>query len=190
MIALTGIIYPFVVTAIATLTMQNRASGSLLITEGEQKIIGSKFIAQKFTSDRYFWPRPSACDYDAEASAGSNLGPTSSVLKKAIDERKAQIRKAHELAETDPVPNELLFASGSGLDPDISPKTAYFQIARVAKARQLDPEEGKKVIKALVDQCIRKRRFGFLGKPAVNVLELNMALDAKIDDSKLGLQND
>jgi potassium-transporting ATPase KdpC subunit len=184
MIIMTGVIYPFVITAIATLAMQDTASGSLLITEGVEKIVGSQFIAQKFTTNGYFWPRPSACDYDAVASGGSNLGPTSRRLRKAIDDRRVVIQAAHELAADDHIPHELLFASGSGLDPDISPETAYFQISRVIKARNLPAEEGEKMMRALIHQCTRTRRFGLLGHPTVNVLQLNMELDRKMSGLK------
>lgn len=163
----TGILYPAVVTIIAQTTMKHKAEGSLISTTDAKltnsKLIGSKLIAQKFSSDRYFWPRPSSGDYNPLASGGSNLGPISPALVKAVAERKAKY------ASSD-VPAELLYASGSGLDPHISPNTAFFQIERVAKARNM-PQEA---LKMLVTKHIERQ---FLGRPCVNVLKLNIALD-------------
>ncbi len=153
---LTGIIYPAVITVIAKTTMNHKAEGSFI------KNVGSKLIAQKFTSDNYFWPRPSNGDYNALASGGSNLGPISPALKKAVNERKAKY--------SSDAPSELLYTSASGLDPHISPHTAYYQIERIAKARALPKDK----LIALVDHHIEKQ---LLGRPCVNVLELNLALD-------------
>lgn len=170
MTLLTGIIYPLIVTAIAQLTMKQKADGNILSVN--EKKVGASLIAQKFESDRYFWPRPSSVDYNPLPSGGSNLGPISEALKKAVAERQEKILKTHPVAK-EQIPPELLFASGSGLDPHISIAAAYFQIERIAKARGL---EAKK-IKSLIDDMGIKRSFGFLGEACVNVLLLNHALD-------------
>lgn len=170
MTVLTGMIYPLLITAVAQLTMKQKAGGDFLSSKG--KIIGATLIAQKFESDRYFWPRPSSVDYNPLPSGGSNLGPTSAALKKAVEERQDKIGKAQG-GNKDKIPAELLFASGSGLDPHINIPTAYFQIERIAKARGV---EGN-AIKSLVDKMTIKRGWGFLGEACINVLVLNMALD-------------
>lgn len=157
MMFVTGIVYPLVVTLISFATMKNTASGSMVST------VGSKLIAQEFTSDRFFWPRPSAVNYNPLSSGGSNLSVTSAELKKLVALRRAKFVTAH-------VPQELLFASASGLDPHISPECAYFQIDRVAHARGID----KKIIQNLVESHIERP---FFGKPCVNVLVLNLALE-------------
>lgn len=168
MTVLTGILYPLSITVIANMAMPKKAKGSMVTHNN--KIVGSLLIGQKFESEKYFWSRPSAIDYNPLPSGGTNLGPTSEDLKKIVDKRRS-ILATHN--KTDEIPSELLFASGSGLDPHISPKTAYFQIARVAKART---REGKE-LKNLIDSLTQKRRFGFLGAKYVNVLKLNLALD-------------
>lgn len=156
MTILTGIIYPLVVTGISQLFIPWQANGSLI--QKSEQIIGSSLIAQNTTNDRYFWPRPSAIDYDPmKPSGGSNLGPTSKKLKDQIEERKKKVGNK--------APAELLYASGSGLDPHISIKAAYYQIPRIAKVRSLD----KKQLKTLVDSL----KEGFY----VNVLLLNQELD-------------
>lgn len=163
MTVLTGLVYPLLVTAIAALTMPKLANGSL-VKKGEQ-VIGSRLIAQNMRdSDRYFWPRPSAIDYDPlKPSGGSNLGPTSQKLKQIVTERREKVGAQ--------APLELLFASGSGLDPHISLKTAYFQIPRIAKSRSMNEID----LKNLVDRL--SEGFGFLGTGYVNVFSLNQALD-------------
>lgn len=166
MTALTGLIYPLLITGIAQVTMPKRANGSLV--QQEEKTIGSALIAQNTTGDCYFWPRPSAVDYDPmKPSGGSNLGPTSKKLKLAVEDRK---QKAGETA-----PPELLYASGSGLDPHISLQAAYFQIPRVAKSRSINEVDVKK----LIDTLSEGRQLGFLGDRYVNVLRLNQALDER-----------
>lgn len=170
MTALTGLIYPLFITGIAQLTMKKKAGGNFIVSN--DKIIGAALIGQKFESDKYFWPRPSAIDYNPLPSGGSNLGPTSAALKKAVDERKQKIEKSSNF-HNENIPTELLFASGSGLDPHISVDTAYFQIGRIAKARNMDNKD----ITHLIDHMTIKRTFGFLGDPHVNVLMLNIALD-------------
>lgn len=164
MTVLTGVIYPLFITGIAQLTMAKLANGSL-IQKGD-KVVGSVLIAQDMTEDRYFWARPSAVDFDPiKPSGGSNLGPTSQKLKETVEERK---KKFGEDA-----PTELLYASGSGLDPHISLETAYFQIPRVAKARSINENQ----LKNLIHELSEGNQFGFLGTRYVNVLLLNQALD-------------
>lgn len=172
---LTGIFYPFVITKTAYFTMHEKAEGSFIASH--DTIIGSSLIAQKFTSASYFWPRPSAVDYNPLPSGGSNLGPTSAALRKIIDERREMLIQAHKLGGAVQVPSELLFASGSGLDPHISPETAYFQMDRIIQARGLNLQIGRYNLKRLVDSHIEKKCFGFLGECYVNVLLLNKALD-------------
>lgn len=172
---LTGILYPLLITAVAQLTMKQTADGNFLASKEKMAgapLVGATLIAQKFESDKYFWPRPSSIDYNPLPSGGSNLGPTSVALKKAIEERQEKIAKSHSI-EKDKIPAELLFASGSGLDPHITVSTAYFQIERIAKSRSIESKE----IKSLVDKTTIKRGLGFLGETCVNVLVLNRALD-------------
>lgn len=164
MTLLTGMIYPFLITLIAQFTMPHLANGSL-VQQGKH-IVGSVLIAQNIVDDRYFWPRPSAIEYDPiKPSGGSNLGPTSKKLKDIVKARKQKIG--------DHAPSELLYASGSGLDPHISLDVAYFQIPRVAHKRSIHEDELKK----LVDSQSEGNQLGFLGPRYVNVLLLNQVLD-------------
>ena len=160
---LTGLLYPLLVTAIAQLVFPRQAKGSL--ARNGDKIIGSELLAQKFENPRYFWPRPSAADFATIPSGASNKGPTSEELRKAIAERRQ-----HFGADA---PADLLAASGSGLDPHLSPAAARHQVVRLAQARNLPPEK----LAALVDQLTEGPQLGFLGEPRVNVLALNRALD-------------
>lgn len=170
MIVLLGFLYPFVMTGISQAIFPRQASGDFLTRGGQ--VVGSRLIAQKFEKSEYFWSRPSAVDYNPLPSGGSNLGPASTDLKKIVDERKTKLKAAHPEQTVEP-PHDLLFASGSGLDPHISPAAAQYQLQRVAKARNITNEK----VQSLIEQASEGRQFGILGEARVNVLVLNMALD-------------
>jgi len=174
-IVLTGVIYPLVVWGIGAVLFPRQASGSLL-TSADGSVIGSSLIGQSFASDKYFHSRPSAAGangYDAMASSFSNLGPTSKALISAVETRLAEVVRA-DGATRGSVPVDMVTASASGLDPDISPDNAALQTSRVARTRGLSVG----AVKQLVAAHTRGRDLGFLGEPRVNVLELNLALDA------------
>jgi len=168
-------LYPLVVFGISQALFRDKANGSLIVDQ-DGTVRGSKLLAQGFTADKYFHPRPSAAGngYDAASSGGSNLGPTSQKLSDAIKDRVAAYRKENGLSETEPVPADAVTASGSGLDPQISLRNAELQTPRVAKARGLSEEK----VRELVQQNTDGRNLGVLGEPGVNVLELNLALDS------------
>jgi K+-transporting ATPase ATPase C chain len=166
----TGVIYPLAVTGVAQVFFHHQANGSLVSDNGQ--VIGSGLIGQPVSDPRYFWGRLSAVDYDAAASSGSNLAPTNPALLAAV-QRRIEALKAADPDNQEPVPGDLVTASASGLDPDISIAAARYQVPRVARCRGLSQDE----VLALVDRFTAGRQLGILGEPRVNVLALNLALD-------------
>ncbi|MCX5751109.1 MAG: K(+)-transporting ATPase subunit C [Candidatus Saganbacteria bacterium] len=154
---LTGLIYPFLITLIGQVAFNNQSNGSMFVYHG--RVVGSTLIGQKFDQDKYFWPRPSAVDYNPLPSGGSNLSATSAKLKSDVATREAK-----------------LYASGSGLDPHISPAAAFFQVDRIVKARHFDSAQKGEIIN-LINQLTEGRDFRVLGEKRVNVLKLNASLD-------------
>lgn len=178
--ALTGALYPLAVTAVAQALFPAQANGSLLERDG--KVLGSQLIGQAFSEPRYFWPRPSATapvPYNAAASAGSNLGPLNPALERVVAQRVAVLRAADPDNRLS-VPIDLVTASGSGLDPHISPAAARFQRDRVARARGLQPAR----VQTLIEDHTEGRALGALGETRVNVLTLNLALDSELDSTR------
>jgi len=171
-----GVVYPLVITVFAQVVFHNQANGSLVERDG--KLIGSALLAQQFQSTNYFWPRPSACSYGTgptgiAASSGSNLGPTSGALQTNVINNASAFISGNNLPTNTVVPEDMVFASASGLDPHISPESARLQTARVALARGLSLDK----VKELVEQFIEPPQWGFLGEARVNVLLLNVSLD-------------
>lgn len=169
----TGVAYPLLVTGMAQLVFPNQANGSLIYQNA--KPVGSALIGQPFDDPKYFWSRLSATGpfpYNAAASSGSNLGPTNEALMKAVEARVQVLRQA-DSSNTQPIPVDLVTASGSGLDPHISPAAALYQVPRVARARNLE----ESVVRRLVEKHSEGRQWEFLGEPRVNVLKLNLALN-------------
>ncbi len=174
---ITGILYPLVMTVLLQLAFPRQANGSLIERDG--KVVGSELMAQQFTGPKYFWPRPSAASYGTgpsgfSAGSGSNLGPTSAQLQTNVRTNAKALRDGSKLAADAPVPADLVYASASGVDPHISPEGAAFQVSRVSAARGM----GEDQVKALVEKFTEPSQWGFLGEPRVNVLLLNLALDA------------
>lgn len=172
MLALTvilGALYPVAMWGVGQAVAHDKANGSLVIVDGHP--VGSRLIAQQFTDPEWLWPRPSAADYDANASAASNLGPNSDELLAQIDERKRQLAEANHV-NPDDIPADALTASASGLDPDISPANAEQQVERIAAARGLPAQ----TVRDVVARHTKGRILGILGEPRVNVLEVNLDL--------------
>lgn len=168
---LVGLIYPLAITGLAQLMAKDKANGQLITRNGT--VIGSRILAEPFSSPGYFHPRPSAAGtngYDATNSGGTNWGPTN---QKLVDRVEADVARLHAENPGEPIPVDLVTASASGLDPDITPAAAEFQIPRVAKARGISEQQVREIVRT----HIQGRQFGFLGEPRVNVLELNLALD-------------
>jgi len=165
---LLGFIYPLFITGVSQLFFYKQANGSII--KEKNNMIGSELIGQKFSSPKYFWGRPSASDYGTIPSGASNLGFTSADLKKNIEDRKKVFGGKKD------IPNDLLFASGSGIDPDISPEAVIFQLERVAKSRNFNENQIME-LRQLVEKSIVKRQFGILGEDRVNVLKLNLEVD-------------
>jgi potassium-transporting ATPase KdpC subunit len=179
--AVCCVLYPLVVFGIAQLAFHHQANGSLVV-DRQGVVRGSQLLGQSFPGVKYFHPRPSTAGsgYDAASSGGSNLGPTSRILRDTIKDRIEAFRKENGVTEKVSVPADAVTASGSGLDPHISPESARLQIARVAAARGLAPA----AVAALVEQAVEGPQLGFLGEPRVNVLHLNMALDEFVKEEK------
>jgi potassium-transporting ATPase KdpC subunit len=174
MTLITGVAYPLLVTGISQAAFHGKAAGSLIERDG--KVVGSTLIGQPFADPKHFWSRPSATSpypYNASSSSGSNLGPLNPALTDAVAGRIKALRDA-DPNNSAPVPVDLVTASASGLDPDISPAAAEYQVTRVARSRNLDPQK----VRTLVAEFTEGRQLGFLGEPRVNVLRLNLALDA------------
>ena len=176
----TGVAYPLLVTGAAQAAFPHEANGSIVESGG--KAVGSSLLGQSFAEPRYFWSRPSATSpdpYNGASSGGSNQGPSNPALAEAARKRIAALRAA-DPGNTAPVPVELVTASASGLDPEISPAAAHYQVTRVARARGMDAA----AVQTLVDAHTKGRQFGMLGEPRVNVLELNLALDRSVAGSR------
>lgn len=169
-----GAVYPLLITVIAATAFPEQASGSIVYNE-RGEAVGSALLAQNFRGEGYFWPRPSAGEYGTVPSGASNKGPTSLDLKKAVDDRRSALQQTAALAAEE-IPAELLFASGSGLDPHISKRAARFQIARITKARKFDAAKQASLY-ALIERQTEGAQWRILGEERVNVLLLNLALD-------------
>ena len=186
MTVLTGIIYPFFITGVAQLVFPVKANGSQVMQDG--KIAGSELIGQKFDSSIYFWSRPSAIDYNPIPSGASNLSLASEKLRKQVMERRTIFVTGNSVSDTSAIPNEMLFASASGLDPHISPEAALLQVERIANYRHLDNNQKQKLLQCLQD-LTQSPQFSFLGEDRVNVLLLNLELDKHFKNIKIPVKN-
>jgi len=174
MTILTGLVYPLFMTGLAQLCFHDKANGSLVMNDG--KIAGSELIGQKFDSSIYFWSRPSAIDYNPVPSGASNFGPTSDKLKKQVIERQTLFAAKNSITDIAAIPKEMIFASGSGLDPHISPEAALCQLERVAFARNFNTAQKQKIQQLITDMKEGPQYFLF-GEPRINVFKLNLAVD-------------
>jgi len=173
MTLLTGIIYPLLMTGFAQVSFPSKANGSLIMKDG--RIIGSELIGQKFDSSIYFWSRPSATGYNPIPSGASNYGPTSDTLKKQVGARRLLFAKMNSMTDPLSIPKEMIFASGSGLDPHISPEAALLQIDRISKARHFDSNQKQRLLQSVKD-LTEMPQFLILGETRINVLKLNLEL--------------
>jgi len=174
MTILTGVVYPLLVTFVGQTVFAHQANGSIIVVNG--KTVGSELIGQKFSTDSYFSGRPSATDYNPMPSGASNLSVTNKELQLRLKQNIANFDSINQLSQFQNVPSEMIYASGSGLDPHISPQAALLQVNRICKARHL-PETSKKQLENLIEQSTEGRQLGFLGEKRVNVLKLNIELD-------------
>ena len=172
-VILTGLIYPTFITIIAQTAFRDKAQGSIIRNDG--KVLGSYLIAQKFNKDKYFWPRPSAVGYNPMPSGGSNLSATSKTLHETINQRKRSLLASDRSKKEVQIPSDLLYSSGSGLDPHISPASALFQSNRVAKSRYIK----KAKLIELINKATENRDLLIFGEPRVNVLKLNLLLEER-----------
>ncbi|NVO18556.1 MAG: potassium-transporting ATPase subunit KdpC [Bacteroidetes bacterium] len=171
---LTGLLYPLLITSLAQVAFPSEANGSLKLKNG--KVIGSELIGQSFNDSVYFWSRPSSSGYNAMPGSGSNLGPTSAMLKKMVEERKKNFITLNHLDNSVSIPSEMLFASGSGLDPHISKQSAILQVNRVATARKMSREQKEQLI-SLIEKHTEPPQLSLFGEERVNVLMLNLDVD-------------
>jgi K+-transporting ATPase ATPase C chain len=174
MTLLTGIIYPVFLTGIAQVAFPAKANGSFFIKDG--KIIGSSLIGQKFDSSAYFWSRPSAVDYNPIPSGASNLGPTSTKLVSLVNQRRRTFSTGNNIQDTTSIPGEMLFASGSGLDPHTSPEAVLLQVKRIVRVRHFNSSQEQR-LKDLISQNTERRQYGLLGEDRINIFLLNIGLD-------------
>ena len=174
MTILTGIIYPLLMTGLVQIAFPSQSNGSLIMKDG--KVIGSELIGQKLDSTIYFWSRPSAIGYNPIPSGASNLGPTSKVLKKQVDDQRKAFATSNSITDSRTIPTEIIFASGSGLDPHISPKAALMQVDRVVKARLFNTEKKQQILN-MITKLSEGPQFSFFGDDRINVLDLNLELD-------------
>jgi potassium-transporting ATPase KdpC subunit len=184
MTVLTGLIYPLVMTGIAQVSYPSKANGSLIIKDG--KIVGSELLGQKFDTTIYFWSRPSAVNYNPVPSGASNYGPTSDTLRKQVNARRELFAKANSITDILLVPKEMIFASGSGLDPQISPESALLQVNRIAKARNFTEIQQQELLSEIQSISL-KPQFYVLGEPRINVLQLNLIVDNIQEDHNFKL---
>jgi potassium-transporting ATPase KdpC subunit len=174
MTVLTGIVYPLLMTGLAQIIFPYKANGSMIMKDG--KIAGSELIGQKVDSAIYFWSRPSAIDYNPVPSGASNFGPTSEKLKKQVSERRASFAAKNSITDETAIPKEMIFASGSGLDPHISPEAALCQVERVATARNFNAAQKQHLLQVIAGMTEGPQYFLF-GEPRINVFKLNLAVD-------------